>query len=303
MPTSTNHIEASEINRGPYTKEEVKLLILQVLGLPMPSTMSLKAVAANCNQDGNPEAMAEVISEDHSLTGNILKIANSPDFGLSQNVATISRAMVVLGFDTIRSIALSTSVLDTLADKNAHEHFDRQRFWTHSLACAYLSRKIAGMTHCAELEVAFVSGLVHDIGKIIMDYYFPDSYRRVLERVASGTLTSVEAEDEILGFTHSEVGTWLAQQWKFSKGVVFSIANHHGMIVDDAQYKALTATIRLANHICSQEGVCLAEKVSVEPLENSIISDLKLEHDDLSDLKHMLAARKEAFASLIPYTC
>ena len=154
------------------------------------------------------------------------------------------------------------------------------------------------MTHRARLKAAFVCGLLHDIGKIVLDIYFPDSYRHALERLATGTSTSVEAENEILGFNHAEVGMWLAQRWKFPKSVVFTIANHHGMIADDPRYSSLTAIVRLANHVCLQEGVCLPNQALAEPLEDSIFNDLKLDQSDLVTLQNALATGKESFVSL-----
>jgi putative nucleotidyltransferase with HDIG domain len=278
-------------------KEEGKLLILEVLELPAMSVALNKILKVAGNDRSSASDMAEVISRDPSLTANILKIANSAYFGLSQKVPTVSRAIVVLGFDAVKSIALSASVIEAFDKGSARGHFDRSRFWAHSLACAYLSKKIAGMTHRAELETAFACGLLHDVGKIALDTYFPESYRRVLAKLTDGTATSVEAEDEMLGFTHAEVGMWIAQRWKFPKSIVFSIANHHGMIADDVRYKALTAMVRLANHLCLQEGVCLEDQALGEPFEEEMVDGLKLKADDLAQLREILTTRKNSFMS------
>lgn len=278
-------------------KEDVKLLILQVLGFPMSWASVDKALGAASVRNIDYTMMAELISRNQSLSGNILKIANSTYFGLSQQVPTVSRAIIVLGFEAVRSIALSATIMEAFPDNGEHEHFDRHRFWTHSLACAYLSKKIAGMTHRAKLETAFVCGLLHDIGKLVMDFYFPDSYSCVLARLSTGMMTSVEAENEIFGLNHAEVGTWLAQHWRFSKAVVFAIANHHGIIADDDRYRSLTATTRLANHLCSQQGVCLTDRLPKEPIEDSIMKELNLDKNDLRELKDTLAAQKDIFFS------
>ncbi len=275
-----------------------KVLTLEALELPLlPVAMNLALRGASSDRSAATD-MAEVISKDQSLTGNILKIANSEHFGLSQDVPTVSRAILVLGFEAVRSIALKVSVMKALSQNAAHDPFDRKRFWIHSLACAYLARKIAGMTHRAELEVTFACGLLHDIGKTLLYMHFPESYRRVLVRLSAGTPTSVEAEDEILGFTHTEVGMWLAQRWKLPKSITFAIANHHGTIADDERYKALTAIVRLADHVCLAGGLCPTEQAFVGPIENSILEDLKVDHNDLAELQHTLGTRKEAFISL-----
>lgn len=279
-------------------KEEGKMLILEVLELPTLSVVLNKVLRVAGNDRSSADDMAEVISQDQALTSNVLKIANSAYFGLSQKVTTISRAIVVLGFDAVKSIALSASVIDAFRKHANHEHFDRSRFWTHSLACAYMSRKIAGVTHKSQAETAFVCGLLHDIGKIVLDIYFPDSYRCVLNKLDNGRRTSMEAEDEVLGFTHPEVGMWVAQRWKFPKSIIFSIANHHGMIADDARYRSLTATVRVANHLCLQEGICLSNQAVVEPFEDSIPETIGLKAESVKELRDDLAARKDSILSL-----
>lgn len=279
-------------------REEGKLLVLEVLELPTLSVVLNKILKVASQGKSGASDMAEVISRDPALTANILKIANSAYFGLSQKVTTIPRAIVVLGFDAIKSIALSASVIEAFRRNYYNNHFDRSKFWVHSLACAYLSKKIAGMTHRAELETAFVCGLLHDIGKVVLDIYFPDSYQRVLEKLATGSITSVQAEDEILGFTHAEVGMWLAQRWRFPKAIVFSIANHHGMIADDARYRSLTTIVRLANRACLQEGLCLANQALAEPLEESLMAEIKLEPKDFGHLREALSAHAECFTDL-----
>ena len=287
-----------ELPNKTHRKEEGKLLILEVLELPTLSTVLSKILKVAGNDRSNASDLAEVISKDQSLTANILKIANSAYFGLSQQVPTVSRAIVVLGFDAVKSIALSASIIHAFPEGTGHDHFDRSKFWTHSLACAYLSRMAANMTHRAEMETAFVCGLLHDIGKIILDVYFPDSYRTVLTRLANGDMTSMEAEDQVLGFTHAEVGMWITQRWRFPKSIVFSIANHHGMVSNDVRYRELTEITCLANHLCLQEGICLPDQARVEPFDESILHNLKLNRDDLSRLRNVLVTRKKSFVSL-----
>ncbi|MBI5119139.1 HDOD domain-containing protein [Candidatus Poribacteria bacterium] len=279
-------------------KEEGKSLILEALKLPAPSVAVNRILKVAGDGHANAPEMAEAISRDSTLTANILKVANSACFGLSQEVPTVSRAIVVLGFEAVKSIALSASVIEAFHKKASQSSFDRTRFWTHSLACAYLAKRIAGMTHRTRLETGFVCGLLHDIGKIVLDSYFPDSYNRVLSRLSAGGVTSVEAEDEVLGFSHPEVGMWVTQQWRFAKTIVFTIANHHGVICDDARYRHPTAIVRLANHLCRQEGINLTDGASIEPLAASAIVDLSLDREDVADLREELTKRKDSLLSL-----
>jgi putative nucleotidyltransferase with HDIG domain len=276
-------------------KEEGKFLILEVLELPTLSTILNKVLKVAGNDRSSAADMAEVISKDQALTANILKIANSAYFGLSQEVTTVLQAIVVLGFDAVRSIALSASVIDAFRGAGSR-HFDRTRFWTHSLACAYLCKKIATMTHRVDLETAFVSGLLHDLGKIVLDIHFPDSYARAMSRAAEGK-SVVDAEVEVLGFSHAEVVMWMAQRWKFPKPIIFSIANHHGHMANDERYDPLAAIVRVANRLCLQEGICLPDQTP-SPFDESELKEIKLDEGELARLRELLATRKESFVSL-----
>jgi putative nucleotidyltransferase with HDIG domain len=298
MPvTSRKKAEESDIVAN-CRREEGKRLVLEALEIPALSALINKILRVAGEGRPNAQEMAEVISRDPLLTAKILKIANSAYFGLSQEVTTISRAIVVLGFDAVRSVALSASVIEAFRARNTRSRFDRTKFWTHSLACAYLAKRIAGMTHRTRSETGFVCGLLHDIGKIVLDIYFPDSYGRILTRLSSGDVTSVEAEDGILGFSHPEVGMWVTQRWRFPKTIVFTIANHHGVICDDARYKYPTSVVRLANHLCLQEGISLMDGSVVEPLAASVINDLGLDLAGVAHLRAELTARKDSFMSL-----
>jgi putative nucleotidyltransferase with HDIG domain len=289
---------ASDVDAPSIKKEEAKLLILELLELPTLSVVLNKILKVAGDSRSSAKDMAEVISQDQSLTSNILKIANSAYFGLSQQVPTVSRAIVVLGFDAVKSIALSASVISAFPSKPKKDSFDRSKFWTHSLACAYLCKQISGMTHLVDLETSFVCGLLHDIGKIALDMYFPDSYQKILAYLNENNVRLTEAEFEVLGFTHAEVGMWMTQRWKFPKPIIFSVANHHGAIADDARYRELNAVVRLANHVCHEENICIPWQFALEPLEGTVLDDLKLRPKDLERLHDNLTTRKDQFVSL-----
>jgi putative nucleotidyltransferase with HDIG domain len=269
-------------------KEELKLLILETLDLPLLPTLINRILRISGNNGSRAADLADIISSRRSLAENILNVANSECFGLSQRISAITRAIKVLGYEAVKSLALGTLVVESVAGKETPGLFDPKRFWTHSLACAYLSKKIAAMTHRAEMQTMFVCGLLHDIGKAFLTMSFPDSYNHVITLVETGPLTSVQGEEQVLGFTHAEVGMWLAQRWNLPKSVVFTIANHHCSTKHDERHGSNTTILRLANHICLQEMISLENRTVVEPLEKMVLEDLKLGESDLGDLRAAL---------------
>ncbi len=279
-------------------KEELRLLIIETLELPMLPPL-MNAMLRVSGRNGAREAeIVELISSHRSLAGNILDVANSDSFGLSQQAPDIHRAIRILGYEAVRSLALGELVIESAAKRRARGLFDRKRFRLHSLACAYISKKIAAATHRAEMEPAFICGLLHDIGKAFLAMYFPDSYNHVITLMETGALSSVQGEDRVLGFTHAEVGMWLAQRWKLPKSVVFAIANHHGAAKRDKRYGPSTSILRLANHICRLEKISLEDRNFVEPLEKTVLDDLRLGTDELAEFRRVLAREMENLKAL-----
>jgi putative nucleotidyltransferase with HDIG domain len=283
---------------GYSVQGERKLLILEALELYTLSGKTNNVLKVAFADPGSATDLAEVLSRDQAISGNILKIANSACFEQAREIRTISRAVVSLGVEVVKGIALSSSALQTSEQGAEKDPFDRRRLWTHSLACAFLSRKIADMTAWSDAETAFVCGLLHDAGKIVLNMHFPKSYCRVLSRITQEGRTSTLWEDEILGFTHAEVGMWLAQRWKFPKAVVFSIANHHGMIAEDKRYEKITDIVRLADHLCLQGEMCLVKPKLIEPIEDSIAESLSLSDDNLKELRDALAQQRNTLKAL-----
>jgi len=298
MKTFTQEIEAIRSSGWRHKKEETRLLILEVMELPTLSFVMNKVMTVATNDRFGAMDMAEVISRDPSLSRNVLKIVNSVYFDPSLKVPTVSRATSDLGPETVKSIALSASVIEALRGKTTTDGFDRTKFWAHSLGCAYIAKKIATMSSAVETEPAFVSGLMHDIGKIVLDLYFPNSYRLVRANLATSDISSLQAEYDLLGFTHPEVGLWLAQRWKFPRSVSLAIANHHGPVSNDTNYQPLTAAVRLADYLCILEGMSLKDNALVKPLDDAITDCLKLERKDLAEIRRALNERREALNSL-----
>jgi len=300
MKASATKVMDRRSKRRAGRQHDLRLLIIELLGIPvLPASIGRILKVSTAEHVDEKGDLAQVISADRSLSENILKIANSTCFGLSQEVSGVSRAIEILGYEAVKSIALSALLLETV-NKNGKDRriFDRNRFWTHSLACAYLAKRIAAVTRRAEPETTFVCGLLHDIGKAFLASYFPDSYDHVLTRLGAAPFTSSQAEYEALGFTHAEVGMWLTQRWRFPKAVVFTIANHHGLMAQDRRYTSLTATLRLADHLCLKERLSLEEHAHVAQLENAITDELQLDRDDLIALRDDLATGKSALSTL-----
>ena len=182
----------------------------------------------------NPKTSAQevsaIIEQDQALATKVLKIVNSAFYSFPRKIATISHATVILGFNEIRNIAFSASVLNLFGKEAKDVLFDHKGFWNHALAVAVCSRIIAKKAGAAKIgnpEEAFMAGLIHDIGKITQEQFMNDLYVPVLQAVKDNNKTLFATEKEILGFEHQDVGEYLVENWNLPSVLSAPVAYHH----------------------------------------------------------------------------
>ncbi len=191
--------------------------------------------------------LANVILRDQSLTSRTLKISNSALYGSSgrRGVATVTQAVILIGFRNVARIAQGMAVFNML-DTAARDHH-LLRIWMHSIACAVAAEKIARVVRIPHGEEAFVAGLLHDVGKLILLRNAPDEYRRILDETGGGE-DRLEAERRVLGFTHEDVGAAVGRRWNLPDPLVEVLSGHHTF--DDSE-ASLRNVVTLANHIAN----------------------------------------------------
>ncbi|MDR2611417.1 MAG: HDOD domain-containing protein [Deltaproteobacteria bacterium] len=172
----------------------------------------------------NPEtSVAEVgrlIAQDQVLSAKVLRMANSAFFGMSRKISSISQALVILGFEVVKGLVLTSSVFDMIQKSMAG-------LWEHSIGCAAASGVIAAHLGRDDAEEILVAGLLHDLGKVVLALNLPEEMRRVRERVAADDIRFYEAEGLVLDFDHAEIGQWLAEHWNLPESLAEPMRLHH----------------------------------------------------------------------------
>ncbi|HVO82455.1 MAG TPA: HDOD domain-containing protein [Terriglobales bacterium] len=198
------------------------------------------------------QAVVDLISQDKSLAAQCLHMANSPLFGRWQRVDSVRNAVVALGMQRMRDIALSCSMLKLVPDDQ--KGIDPTVFWEHSLGCALVSRRFARRIEFADHSKAYLAGLLHDLGIIVNLWILPQEFGQAMELARSRQIPLHEAELETMGLTHCESGRRLAEKWGFPPELVEVVDGHH-RVESATNHRALLALVSLSDLLCRMNGL------------------------------------------------
>jgi putative nucleotidyltransferase with HDIG domain len=181
----------------------------------------------------NPKTSAEeigrAITTDQALASKVLKLVNSAFYGFPGRISTITHAIVILGFSTVKNIVLTASILDVFRRKGTSDlaDFDFEQFWMHSIACGAASQSIAKFLGNKDKEECFIGGLIHDIGKVILCQFLPADFIDAYSMSKKEGILFYESEKKLFNITHEEIGGMLAERWNLPKSLQNAIKYHH----------------------------------------------------------------------------
>ncbi|WP_026894451.1 HDOD domain-containing protein [Clostridiisalibacter paucivorans] len=221
------------------------------------------------------------ILKDQSLTAKVLKLANSTHYGYSRRISTITEATVLLGFKTIRSITLASSVSKVLMQELPGYGLEKDMLWEQSQTCAIIARQLAKKTRKSDPEQAYIAGLLRDIGKVILSYYVKKEYNLIVEKVGSSGRSFQDAEKEVLGFDHAQIGAKIAEKWNFPQDLIDAIENHHTPAQSNVN-KDLVSLIHVADALVMTMGISMgydgmAYYMSPFALETLELDEIKIQ--------------------------
>ena len=217
----------------------------------LPTLPSIYDRIASLVNDPRSSAMdvENIIREDQALTSKVLNLANSAFYGFPGQIPTISRAVVVLGFQEVKHIVLTATVVKLFADAVGGGLFSCKKFWEHSIGTAVGSMLISKYVKKEKSDEMFVAGLLHDIGKLIHLQYLPEEFELVVGMTAREKMLFAEAEMTVIGHTHAVSGGLLAKRWRLPETIRFAIRFHHQPSA--AGRKTLsTSMVHLADILC-----------------------------------------------------
>lgn len=205
----------------------IEKVIKKIDKLPEVFYIAVKVSQMLDDPDVNAQELGRTISLDQSLTTQILKLCNSAHYGFSRNITSIHDAIVKMGFKTLKSLVFMAVSHGTLSKELQGYSLGKGDLWKNSISCAVYAKQLAIMTNYKDPELAFTAGLLRDIGKLMIHEYVGVNYNTIVEKVTSDNISFCDAEKEILGFSHTEIGSAMAKKWNFPNVLVDVIKYHH----------------------------------------------------------------------------
>jgi len=223
--------------------------VVKLISLP---EIYIRVSQALEDENHNAKQLGDIIGHDPALTARILRIVNSAYYSLASQVELVSRAVSVIGEDDLRNLVLATSAVDTFK-RIPNQLVDIDLFWRHSVHTGIVARLLSKYCNILHGERLFVAGMLHDIGKLVLYFKEPELSQQVLLRAADTDGQLFNAEKEIIGFTHGDVGAALIDAWKLSDTLKEVIAYHHTPL-SAKDYRIETAIVHIANCIVNAIG-------------------------------------------------
>lgn len=239
--------------------------------------------------------LENVIIRDQALSAKVLKVANSAYYGIPSTVETVSRATVLLGFQTVVGLSLTVSVYDTLWGAGSGNYLDRRELWKHSLGVATAAKLLSKNPGGKEGGVAFTAGMLHDVGKTIFDSSMMQEYGPVIEACQKDGIQIYQAEKAILGVTHADLGYKLARHWQLPDVLCESIRYHHSAGEAEGEYKFISAIINMADSLTRYLGIGQCGDHAQADIDDGIMAiwggskgKLKLVADELASYREKI---------------
>jgi putative nucleotidyltransferase with HDIG domain len=231
-----------------YNREmKINSYVERIESLPTIPVVVNQVLTELDNPNADLDEVAEIIMADQVLTLRIIRLINSAFWGLKHQVQSLKEAIVYMGFKEVRNVVLTTWLVNAFVSRVAK--FRIETFWEHSFGCALVSRLIAKQVKYFNPEQAYLGGLLHDIGEVILCQYFAEEFSEVVAVAEREKIGLYDAEQKVMGITHSDFGGWLVQNWHLQRSLAEAVEAHHDPTMSKDEPE-LVAIINMADLFC-----------------------------------------------------
>ena len=261
-------------------KEKLRRIVEKASNLPTLPDIVLRIAEMVDSPETTGRQLGAEIARDQVISAKVLKLVNSGFYGFSQPISTIPHAVTMLGFNAVKSLVLSCSVLDSMNEAYPG-------LWEHSLACARTCTIIAEHLEMADPEELSTIGLLHDLGKVVIYQNIEAGYKRIRLRVEKKEMLIYQAEEEVLGSNHGEVGGWLLEKWALPASLTEPITDHHDFR-PRRDHAERTALLHLADILCRAESFGNGGDRKIPRLDPEALQVMDMTIDDVREIMNRM---------------
>lgn len=271
-------------------REKILNRLEAIEDLPSLPTVIIKLTEAIQNVDSSAADVAKIMEEDPAIMARVLKMVNSSFYSnafSNQPITNVKHAIVRLGYDAVRNIALTSSVFSIFKEDHAMI-FNRNEFWKHCICTGIIANVVYDCSEKKDLNIpkesVALAGLLHDMGKIVMEQYFYDFFTKILEYGHKNQTPVFEVEQSAFEISHSEIGAWLARRWNLSDDLVACIEFHHEPEKAPDEFKEMVGLVHVADYICNLKKLGQSGNAVVPKMNQAIWESLGLNIDKIDDI-------------------
>jgi len=273
-------------NQVPDLPESIRKRASELSNLPtLPGVVQMVSTMVE-DADTSAQQLAAIISRDQVLSARILRMVNSPFYGFPGRISSVTHALVLLGFNVVKGLILTTSVFENLGKES-------RNLWQHSLGVALICRRMAKELKMPDPDEFMVSGLLHDIGKVILCHVAPREYEAARKTAAVKHIHISVAEMEVMGVTHTEVAGWVADKWHLPGRLQDALMFHHKPS-KALHSPAYTGVVHVADILARGMGYGDGGDPTMPPLDHESFQRLGLSYEQLDQI---LALAEEDYST------
>ena len=261
--------------------------VTEISSLPEITTRIVEVVE---DPKSTAQDMHDIVKHDPALAAKILKVVNSAFYGLPSQIASLDRAIVMLGLSAVKNIALAASLSRLFRPGEITGRFAARDLWTHCVAVGVCARMIA-QPGLGQVEEAFVAGLVHDMGLLIEFQLFAEKLKSVVERCEAEPQDYCAVEREIIGADHQMFGAAIAAKWKFPPGLRCAISHHHRPENLKPELKSVVTAVQVADTICCQNEIGFFVTAQAQDVTDEMLDTVRITETQVAELLETLPER------------
>ena len=274
--------EPSENSNSPHNRSPealIERLFSQIGDVSSLPAVALEIMELADDPKTGAEDLLDAVRGDPALSMRLMRTVNSAYYGLQEKVADLKQAITLLGFTEVRNLAMTAYLARLFRDTESHGVYSRRELWNHMVGTAMVARLTAETCGHVKPQEAYLAGLLHDVGLILIDQYLHKPFCRVIDTLRED-VPVCDAEMRILGFDHATLGAYVASQWNLPKNLVATIGYHHCPMQYEGEHRALVSVVSLANFFCHMKDLPSlgVRNVSMPPVELFVELGLQRPH-------------------------